>query len=115
MLKVFTTAGATVNAADKKGETVLMWAARIDSSAELLKALLEAGADVNAKNQAGQTALMYAVEGLEHVRAEKVRALLAAGADPRAGDNQGQTPLSLARKAGDAAVVKLLEEAEARR
>jgi ankyrin repeat protein len=115
MLKVFTSAGADVNVADKKGETVLMWTTRIDSSAELLKALLEAGADVNAKNQAGQTALMYAIEGLEHVRAEKVRVLLAAGADPRAGDKQGQTPLSLARKAGDAAVVKLLEEAEARR
>lgn len=115
MLKVFTAAGADVNVADKRGETLLMWTARIDSSAVLLKALLEAGAEVNAKNVEGQTALMYAIDGLEHVRSEKVRALLAGGADPRAINSQGQTALSLARKAGDAAVVKLLEEAEARR
>ncbi len=50
--------GASVNTADVKGRTPLMFAANSDlMRVDAVKLLIERGADVNAKNQAGQTAL----------------------------------------------------------
>ena len=50
--------GADVNAKDKKGRTILMYAA-VHGYAEIAKLLMDNGAEVNAKDKDGMTALMY--------------------------------------------------------
>ncbi len=53
-------AGADVNAADKKGKTVLMWAVSPCSNAKNVQKLIDAGADVRARNKDGETVLAWA-------------------------------------------------------
>ncbi|WP_439587831.1 ankyrin repeat domain-containing protein [Hydrogenophaga sp.] len=66
--------------------------------------------DVNAIDPQGRTALMRAaVQG----DADRVRHLLEAGADPRRRDREGRSAADLAREAGHAAVLSMLEAASA--
>lgn len=113
-------AGASINAKDQNGQTALMYAGPVyyaDSGSEVVKALLAAGANVDAVDRNGQTALMLAVAsaGSHSQTIEKIKLLLAARADVHIRDNQGQTALMIARKAGDQTIIRLIEEAEARR
>ena len=52
--------GATINAADSRGGTALMWAAA-RGDPPMVPALLDEGADTEAKDSYGGTALMGAV------------------------------------------------------
>lgn len=106
-------AGAKVNDVSQDGETALMLAAR-HSSPDVLQALLAAHASVNARTKKGQTPLMYVIEGYNDRKAESVKLLLKSGADVSIKDNKGQTALTMARKLGQEAIVKLLEEAQHR-
>lgn len=74
-------AGAPVNLADDKGDTLLMHAAR-HGHAGTVRALAARGADPERSNDRGRRPLAGAVFGNEPA---VVRALLDAGADPRAG------------------------------
>jgi ankyrin repeat protein len=76
VVRILTTRGASVNAANRFGATALMWAAT--SRTENVKVLLSLGADVNARASNGRTALVTAAR---FANADAVRALLAAGAD----------------------------------
>jgi len=61
--KVITTllkAVLDIKARDKKGSTVLMWAAMINPNPDVITALLKAGADPKAKDNSGSTAFDYA-------------------------------------------------------
>ena len=76
-LQILIAAGADVNAADKQGNTALIWAARLGKAGEfndidivksddgggqtgIIRELLKAGADINAKDKQGFTALKHA-------------------------------------------------------
>ncbi len=89
---------ADINAANKAGNTALIYAAsynRLDVVIELLKPqTLQAPLDINAKNKLGQTALYLAASrGYEDV----VKRLLAADADPTLAANDGLIPYLVAR------------------
>ena len=79
--------GAT--AADARGNTALMFAARSGNTKEMQR-LIAAGANVNAHNAAGNTALIIAAK---NVRTSAARLLLDKGADVNATNNQGETAL----------------------
>lgn len=64
------------------------------------------------KDKEGKTALIYAIE--DHENLEKIRLLIQAGANVNAKDNNGNTALSLAQKAGNTEIIKLLIEAGAK-
>ena len=49
--------GASVNLADKEGETALMKAAASSCAEETVKVLISAGADLNARDHKGRNAL----------------------------------------------------------
>ena len=73
--------------------------------------LLERGADINMRSQDGRTALILAVrQGHSRI----VERLLSLGADPKVIDGYGETPLGLAKKANDADLVRVLEQANAK-
>ena len=93
-------AGADADARTSDGEPVAALAAR-DGEAEILEFLLGAGADPNAKDESGIAVL---VGGVIHGDAEIVQMLLEAGADPN-----GPGIAELARRSGNADLVKLLE------
>jgi ankyrin repeat protein len=93
----------TVNIADSRGATPLMYAAVV-GSLEAMKLLLAAGADPNARNAFGVTPLIRA--GGDGAR---VRILLARGANVTAVSSSGRTPLmTAASRDGGAEIVKLL-------
>jgi ankyrin repeat protein len=76
-VKALLDAGAKADAAERKGQTALMWAAA-DGHAEVIELLVKAGADPRARLKSGFTPLLFAArEG----RTEAVRALLKAGVD----------------------------------
>jgi ankyrin repeat protein len=52
--------GADINARDKIGGTVLMYAAQCNTNPEVITVLLKAGADPKAHDKNGQTSLMAA-------------------------------------------------------
>ena len=109
--------GADVNVQAAKGpgsnslDTALTMAAA-RGVPEIVKALLERGADSTARNELGYTALMQAAYS-DYIDAEAVRVLLAHGADIHVQASDGETPLSLAKKRGQTAIVRLLQEAGA--
>ncbi len=76
---------------------------------------LDLGADVNeaagSGRTSGYTCLMMAANNGAH---DLAKFLLAHGADPNMKAGDGNTALSLARKEGDEAMVKILEEAGAK-
>ncbi|MBC7218398.1 MAG: hypothetical protein H5U36_09785 [Candidatus Caldatribacterium sp.] len=54
--------GVDVNARDKSGATLLMWAAMLNENPEVVRVLLEAGADATLTNSLGKKAIDYARE-----------------------------------------------------
>ena len=97
--------GASVNHANRLGDTALIHAAD-KGHAEVVRALLDVdGIDVNYSNNAGSTALSLAADK-GHV--EVVRALLAAGATVNHASDHGYTALSLAADKGHVEVVRAL-------
>jgi ankyrin repeat protein len=96
-------AGASPNARDGRGETLLMQAA-LYGPTDMLKLLLDQGADANGANKAGATALMRAAGD-----SAKIKLLVEHGADVNARSALGNTPLILAARAhGSAMAVELL-------
>ena len=73
--------------------------------AEVLKILLDAGVAVDQRYDNDLTALMWAA-GYGHD--ETVRFLLSRGADTSARDNRGKTAADIAREAGHAATLTVL-------
>jgi ankyrin repeat protein len=108
-MKALIAAGANVNAADRSGNTPLIWAARAGQT-EAVKVLLAAGADVNLKNLAGLTPLMDAAR---RGYSETSKLLLKKGADVNATTDYGLTALMLTAWNGHFEVVQLLLAARA--
>jgi ankyrin repeat protein len=82
--------GNDANARDRRGSTLLMYAAAF-GNADSVKALLDAGADVNARNSLEATALVWSAAD-----PEKARLLVGRGADVNARTKLGRTPLMVA-------------------
>src|SRR5688572_23513672 len=100
--------GASVDAADRRGLTPLMWAAA-SGHTEIVRQLLESGAAVDRRAGDGSTALMLAsANGFTEI----VRALVLRGADVTAARG-GVTARQLALERGHADAAMLLEQAEA--
>jgi len=77
--------------------------------------LLEMGADANAKDPGGAPLIVLACSSdASEVAIDSVRSLIAHGADVNAKNAAGESALDLARKRGNAALVKLLVEAGAK-
>lgn len=88
--------GASVNATDNFGGTMLTRAARFNSP-EVVAFLLKAGSDVQIKDKLGWTALMEA--GQRAYQPDIVISLLLeAGADAKATNSEGKTALDVALK-----------------
>lgn len=75
----------------------------------IARMLLEHGADPNNRDFRGATALILAAAA-DEAGPEMIRLLLAKGADLNAKDNMGNTALAWAKKRGNTAVVRSLEE-----
>ena len=86
--------GVDINARDKDGWTILMWAAGENENPEIITTLVNARADINARNKYGLTALMVAAFSNENP--EIIKTLLDAGADIKARDKDGTTALMFA-------------------
>jgi ankyrin repeat protein len=114
IVKLLLAARARVNEVDKAGGNVLMYTEWGDLP-EVLKVLLAAHAPVNARDKKGKTVLTRAVEGNSSRRVERIKLLLLSDADVNIKDNEGNTPLTLARKLGQDAIIKMLEESQRRR
>ena len=78
------------------GLTPLMWAARDNSDASVLKVLLRAGLDVNARDPEGRTALMYAAQN----SGSMLKTMIEAGARIDDEDSKGRTAYDYARESG---------------
>ncbi len=109
--------GADVNVQAAEGpgsnsEDTALTMAAARGTPGIVEALLKKGANTTARNQLGYTALMQAAYS-DYVDTEAVRTLLAHGADVNVQGKDGETPLSLAKKRGETAVVRLLREAGA--
>ena len=89
-------AGASANAVDQSGSSVLMMACG-RNNAVILEQLIQAGSDVHLRNLTGTTALHEAA-GCNFT--EGIRQLLIRGADPRAVDNWNRTPQDIAEQCG---------------
>jgi ankyrin repeat protein len=121
MVKLLLGKGANVNAATtdavkvKKGPvalnhlTALMFAAPYGTPV-LVRTLIDAGAKVNARDIRDMTPLMLAVSS-ETQDPAVVRVLLEKGADVKAKSNLGETALDWAKKFGNPAVIRMLEDA----
>jgi uncharacterized protein len=108
--------GADVNAKDSYNGTGLIRAAERGHAA-IVARLLETRIEVDHVNRLGWTALLEAIilgEGGER-HTQVVRSLVSAGADVDLADGEGVTPLAHARRQGFSAIVRILEEAGARR
>jgi hypothetical protein len=111
-----------INIQNENGDSVLMLATRTGNDA-LVQRLLNAGANPNLQSASGNTALINAANfgitrGLGtkyHGHPELVRALLANGADINLKDASGRTALDYAIKNRQPEIIKLLEEAAARK
>jgi ankyrin repeat protein len=92
---------ADVNAQDREGKSVLMWAVdpqfhrQRSSSPEVIRALLAAGCDANARDKNGRTALMWALTGApaNELNPAALQALVDGGADVNGRNAKGMTPL----------------------
>ena len=102
---------ANVNAANKEGNTALIYAARYNHP-DVIKMLLtpqtmQVPLDVNAQNKVGETALYW---GAAKGNVEVVKRLLAAGADPTIAANNGLVPYAVAQKNGRGQVLEWLNK-----
>jgi ankyrin repeat protein len=95
--------------------TALIAAAHL-GHAEVVRVLIAAGAPLDHVNNLGWTALMESIVlgngGKQHT--DTLEALVKAGANLNIADRQGVTPLGHAKSRGYAAMVRILEAAEAR-
>jgi len=98
--------GLNVNAADKYGETALMFGAH---HPEMVATLLKAGANVNAQSKRGMTALIYSMLDYR----DGARLLIAAGADVNAKTKHGLTALMMAAYDGRVDKINMLIQAGA--
>ena len=96
--------GASPNAADPDGTSVLHWATRVDNL-DLVRALITAGAKASAANRYGVTPLSLAAT---NGNAATTRLLLDAGADANASFGQGETVLMTASRTGKPDPVAML-------
>ena len=115
ILKLILQANPDFSLYNRYGGTALIPACE-RGHAEVVKTLLQTKVDIDHVNQLGWTALLEAIVlsdgGPRHQ--EIVKLLVDAGADVTIGDHDGVTPLQHARRKGFAAIVKILESAEAK-
>lgn len=107
-LRLFLEKGASPNATNQSGASVLMWAA---ADADKVRLLLSRGANVNAVSSRGNTALIVAAS--QHGSAPVLKQLLAAGADVNAHDLEGDSALVAAARSGDLEATRVLIEHKA--
>lgn len=88
LAKEFVGRRVSINAANAKGITALMFASQTCLDGKMIQLLLDAGADPNAKDQDGATPLLWAAANGNALAAEKV---LKAGGDPTLKDKYGNT------------------------
>jgi ankyrin repeat protein len=111
MVRMLIAKGADVNAQEMHGYSSLMWAV-VKGKKDTVRLLAQSGADVNAREKKNNwTALMMAAVKDD---TEMVRLLLDHGADPTLADTGGTTALAVARRRRNPALIRLLEQAEAR-
>jgi hypothetical protein len=99
-------AGASIEARNGQGRTLLLEVARMNyddgSPSVLLSGLIERGADVSSRDREGRTAVILAVmHTLPKVNLKTLPVLLAAGADVNARDASGKTAADYARERAD--------------
>jgi len=117
IVRLLVTKGADVNKLAKKGWTPL-YAATSGNFVEIVKLLIEHGAQVNIK--AGDGTHSPLLIAANNKNAAMVRLLLEAGADRMAklsshhAGFQNQTALDIAKRQGDAELIKLLQQQPAR-
>ena len=111
IVQVLLDAGSNVNVENPNGRTALI-AAASRGNRDIVQSLLAAGADVNRKDHQGHTALIFAVM-IGHPSIAQI--LLAKGSDPHVETKRGQTALSLATRNNDTEIIRLLQEAGARK
>jgi len=97
--------GASVDARDEHGNTVLWWTCRVGQTS-LAELLIARRADVNLANNIEVTPLLLAC-GNGHVEAAR-RLLAAPGIDVNRSDKEGAVPLLAASENGHARIVDLL-------
>jgi ankyrin repeat protein len=103
-------AGASANTLSPDAETPLHVAA-ITGDPATVAALLAHGGDPNARAPGGVQRAMAPIHWAAYGgHAEMVKALLGAGADGRLADDTGMDALGMAKEAGHAGVVRVLEE-----
>lgn len=104
--------GANGNAANRNGQTPLMFACagNFEKMESVQLALLEAGADVTLRDKTGRTALHYAAENRRDSAARALMDMLFSFGkpDPSAADNAGKTPLDIATENGNEETLKYL-------
>lgn len=111
---VIMNAGANIHATDGEGNTALIRAAR-QGNADTVQRLLVFGAEPDTRNTAGLTALQEAAAGgCEPGHVETVRHLIRGSANPGLALDGTRPPLDLAREAGCAEIVSILEATGAR-
>ena len=115
-LRVLLSLGASAKLTTSRYDgTALIAAAHLGHDG-VVKQLIAAGAPLDHVNNLHWTALIESIVlgdgALRHQ--EVLRALLAASASTKLADRQGTTPLALAKSRGYAAMVQMLEKAQAR-
>src|SRR5262245_8811624 len=107
--------GRATNVTSRYDGTALIAAAHLGHG-DVVRTLIKAGAPLDHVNNLGWTALIESIVlgdgGARHT--ETLNALVAAGANVNLADRNGQTPLTLARRRGHTATVRILERAGAR-
>jgi hypothetical protein len=104
MVQLLLSSGATVNAKNDSGETVLMML-DADATSDLVWDLLNAGADVNLKDDDGNTALMRVATSNN---LEALKAMIDASAEVNTKNKQGLTALMQAASEGFVNTVRAL-------
>ena len=100
-------AGASANAVDFSGFSVLMMACGRNNES-IFEQLIKSGADIGAKSMSGTTALHEAAWCNFH---EAIRCLLLLGADPNQVDHRDQTAEQIAEQCGFEEGVSILKAA----
>lgn len=101
-LELLLDTGASVNAANDKGDTALMKAAECEANLPILQLLIERNADIKARNKEKQTALFFARS------CSMVTFLLQCKADVRDQDETGSTVLMQATLRDDINIINPL-------
>ncbi len=106
-VKELASRGSDLNAVSKNTMRVaVINTAAASQNVEIVKTVLQAGADPNHQQQAGYTALH---EAASHNNVAMAQALLDAGADRNIRSDDGKTAADMAREAGHAEMLALLE------